>query len=174
MTEVIVWDNQDDSRPILNRAKAGMSAFLDRAVIEGYLQITSDPTIYKPGKGYEDYNSPVQFSLTTKRSDWGAKRMAILQGILLFHVTNGDRVESWTPDVTEKLGFDRPTLAVSSGTDGGVTIFVGERVDLFAEQVVRRLIFDRAIRGEDIFDSRIEWCPDYDKLATEVQGLIPA
>jgi hypothetical protein len=175
MVEVIVWDDREDERTILNRAKAGMTAFGCRAYIEGSLQVTSDPTEYCSGAGYNDYNTPVQFSLRTKRSEWGAKRMAVFQGVSLFHITNSGSVEDWTSDVTEKLGFNRPTLAVSSGTDAGVTIFVGRQIDAFASRIVQNELAARALRQEDeIYDGTIEWCPDYEKLAAEVRELVPA
>jgi hypothetical protein len=165
--EVITWDLQEDPRPILNRARAGMTAFFNRAYIEGRIQTTSDPTKYESPRGYHDWNRAIKFSLNTKASEWGAKRMAIIQGILLFHITNRERVEDWTKDCTDALGFDRPTLAVSSGTDDGVSIFVGEQIDTFASRLVRQEIANRVIRDLTSFDRSIEWSPTYEHLAEE-------
>jgi hypothetical protein len=165
--EIITWDLLEDPRPILNRARAGMTAFFNRAYIEGQIQTTSDPTNYESPRGYQDWNHAIQFSLNTKRNEWGAKRMAIVQGILLFHITNSERVEDCTKDYTDALGFNRPTLAVSSGTDDGVTIFMGEQISDFASRLVRQEIANRVIRDLTSFDRSIEWSPTYEHLAEE-------
>lgn len=165
--EIITWDDKEDPRPILNRARAGMAAFLNRAYIEGQIQTTSDPTGYESPRGYQDWNHPIQFSLNTKASEWGAKRMAIIQGIVLFHVTNSERVEDWTEDYTDTLGFDRPTLAVSSGTDDSVSIFVGKQISDFASRLVRQELANRLIRDLTGFDRSIEWSPSHEHLAEE-------
>lgn len=165
--EVIIWDDKEDPRPILNRARAGMVAFFNRAYIEGQIQTTSDPTGYESPRGYQDWNHAIQFFLNTKASEWGAKRMAIIQGIVLFHVTNSERVEDWTKDYTKTLGFNRPTLAVSSGTDDSVSIFVGEQIDDFASRLVRQELANRIIRDLTSFDRSIEWSPSHEHLAEE-------
>lgn len=132
-------------KSILNRLDAGLNLFGLRAPGKYEICRVEDPTNYKPGRGYHDYNVAIAFKAISAPSQWGGKRMCYAEGMILLHVTNSGSVEDWTNRLDAML---RPVAIVTSGTDDGSTIFVGNQVSDSLATIIQSEISDRVVRGE--------------------------
>ena len=161
---LVFWDEEFDSRPIINRAKAGMDTLINRSYFVSEIAKRKDPTEYKAPIGYHDYNQYIRFFMHSKSSEWNGKRMATLQGSWLFHVTGSGAINEH--DYNEDIKYpDIPVLCVTSGTDKhSTTLFVGRQIDKFVLLLLRQALFERAIKGEDTWDKSACFFEDWSKL----------
>ena len=158
---LIFWDSEHDDRAILNRAKAGIVSFLNRSYYyANIVKRENDPTGYIPGRGYHDYNLCVDFSFYTKNNEYGASRMAYIQGSWVFHVTNSGGLQI---DDYNTLRYPHiPVMCVTSGSDKtSATLFTGKQVNKIALDLLKRSFFERSIKGEKPYDDLVYFYEDW-------------
>lgn len=156
---LIFWDSEHDDRSILNRAKAGKDLFYSRVSFQHQiLKLDNDPTGYEAPRGYHDYNVGVKFFFTSKPSDWGAKRMCVLQGTLLFHITNSNALEHQHYDIKYP---EIPVMCVSSGSDDTATLFTGLMVKDIALDLLNQALLHRYLTGNNPYDEFVTEFEDW-------------